>query len=227
MRLLGILGVLCVVATPVLASPVLYTFNSTSGTVSLNIRGQSASTTTLAGTFAIDIYQSNGHIGNGDTFVLGAANLTNTGTLALTKMLGGLLTGTLPPGAARFLSFGQPAAATLSGGSAVASTDVYLQATIFASGFTNTSFGADTWAGTLLPFNVSLTTSTAQSDVVHAGISGAFGYEVGITDVHLTITLDLAVTIEGTAHAVPDPALGGLTALGLAGAGAWLRNRRS
>ena len=52
------------------------------------------------------------------------------------------------------------------------------------------------------------------------------GYAVGIPDISMTITLDLIFSVEGTAHVVPDPALGGLTALGLGGAGAWLRRRR-
>jgi len=225
MRSLGILGVLCIVAAPLAASPVLYTFNITQGGVVLNVQGQGSTNSGLAGTFAVDIMQSNGHVGVSDTFLLGASNFTNTQTMKLS--LAGLVTATINPGAAKFLSFGQTAPGHIEGVPTTIGTDVYLSATIFLTGLTNTTFKANTWAGTTLPFSVNISTSQAYSDVIHTVISGTFGYAVGVTDVSLTLTLDLVVSIEGTAHAIPDPALGGLTALGLGGAGAWLRRRRS
>jgi hypothetical protein len=223
MRSLGILGVLCFVAVPAFAAPVLYTFNSTAGGVVLNVQGQGSTASGLAGTFTMAIDAGNGHIGAGDTFVLGAAGLTNTGTLKLG--LAGIATATLAPGGAKFLSFAQAAPGVVP--TSVVNSDVYLSATIFVTGLTSTTFKATTWAGTLLPFTVNVSTSAAQSDIIYSSIAGTFGYAVGITDVALTLTLDLVINIEGTAHAIPDPALGGLTALGLGGAGAWLRRRRS
>jgi hypothetical protein len=223
MRSLGILGVLCIVAAPLAAAPVLYTFNSTAGNVILNVQGQGSTSSGLAGTFAMQIMQSNGHVGTSDTFLLGSAGLANTGTLQLG--LAGLVTATIPAGQANFLSFGQTVAGHVP--SATIGTDVYLSATIFITGLLNTTYKASTWAGTTLPFVVTVSTSQYTSDVIHTAIAGTFGYAVGVTDVSLTLTLDLVVNIEGTAHAVPDPALGGLTALGLGGAGAWLRRRRS
>lgn len=222
MRSLGILGVLCIIAVPLSASPVLYTFNSTSGSVMLNVQSQGSTSSGLAGTFAMTIDQ-NGHVAASDTFLLGAAGLSNTGDMKLT--LAGLVTAEIGPGAARFLSFGQTVPGHVP--SATIGTDVFLSATIFITGFLNTTYTAATWAGTTLPFTVNVSTSQGLSDVIHASIAGTFGYAVGVTDVSLTLTLDLVVNIEGTAHAVPDPALGGLTALGLGGAGAWLRRRRS
>ena len=65
-----------------------------------------------------------------------------------------------------------------------------------------------------------------RSDVMAANIGLSFPYEIGIAELSITLTLDLIVDVTGTAHVVPDPALGGLTALGLGGAGAWLRRRR-
>jgi hypothetical protein len=223
MRTLGILGVLCFIAAPVFGAPVLYTFNSTAGSVVLNVQGQGSTSSGLAGTFEVLINQSNGHVGTSDTFLLGAAGLANTSTLQLG--LAGLATATLDTGKARFLAFGQAAPGHVP--SSVVNTDVYLSATIFITGLTTTTFKANTWAGTLLPFAVNISTSQVTSDVIHTSVGGTFGYAIGITDVSLTLTLDLVVNIEGTAHAVPDPALGGLTALGLGGAGAWLRRRRS
>jgi hypothetical protein len=171
----------------------------------------------------MQIMQSNGHVGTSDTFLLGSAGLANTGTLKLG--LAGLVTATIPAGQANFLNFGQTVPGHVP--SATIGTDVYLSATIFITGLLNTTYKANTWAGTTLPFIVNVSTSQITSDVIHTAITGTFGYAVGVTDVSLTLTLDLVVNIEGTAHAVPDPALGGLTALGLGGAGAWLRRRRS
>jgi len=222
MRLLGILGVLCVVAAPVLASPVLYTFTATSGNVVLNVAGQGKTNSALTGTFSVQVFQSNGHIGTSDTFLLGTSGMTNTKTMKLG--LAGLVTAVIRPSSAKFLSFNQPTASHIPD-NMIAQTDVYLSATIFLTGLTTTTFKANTWANTLLPFNIAMTTSTAFSDIIHTSINGTFGYAVGITDVALTLTLDLVISLEGTAHAVPDPALGGLTALGLGGAGAWLRRR--
>jgi MYXO-CTERM domain-containing protein len=100
-----------------------------------------------------------------------------------------------------------------------------VEATVFVTGLTTTTFSTKTWAKSLLPFMFGITTSVTRSEIAMAHLSGVFGYQVGISDIGLTITLDLIVNVEGTAHVVPDPALGGLTAMGLAGAGAWLRRR--
>jgi hypothetical protein len=224
MRLLGILGVLCLVATPVLGNAVTYTFQTTAGSIGLNIAGQGSTAAGLTGTWSVVINQSNGHIGQSDTFTLGHANLLNTGTMKLS--LAGLATATLQVQSARFLDFG--AAPGHIAGSMIPSlapTDVYVEATVFVTGLTTTTFSTKTWAKTLLPFLAAFQTSTHESDIFIGMVSGVFGYEVGISDIGLTITLDLIVNVEGTAHAVPDPALGGLTAMGLAGAGAWLRRR--
>jgi hypothetical protein len=192
----------------------------------MNIAGQGSTAAGLAGTWSTVIYQSNGHIGASDTFVLGGAgaSLVNTGTMKLS--LAGLATATLNVQSARFLDFAaQPG--HIAGGMvpSLAPTDVYVEATVFVTGLTTTTFSTKTWAKTLLPFLAMFQTSAHESDIVLAAVGGTFGYEVGISDIGLTITLDLIVNIEGTAHAVPDPALGGLTAMGLAGAGAWLRRR--
>lgn len=224
MRLLGIVGALCFLAAPVLAGPVVYTFNTTAGTVQMNIAGQGSTGGSLAGTFGVVIYQSDCHISASDTFLLGHAGLTNTTTMKLS--LAGLATASLNVNSARFLDFAMPGPGHIPpGGVGLAPTDVYVEATVFVTGLTTTTFSTKTWAGQILPFNFTITTSVTRSEIAHAGLSGTFGYEVGISDIALTVTLDLVVNVEGTAHVVPDPALGGLTAMGLAGAGAWLRRR--
>jgi hypothetical protein len=225
MRLAGVLGVLALVAAPVLAAPTYYTFTTTTGSVVLNIQGQGSTGGSLAGTFAVSF--PGGHIGTGDTFNLEDSALTNTSTLKLG--LAGLATATIKPSSARFLDFSPGAVGTVAGNlvPAIQPTDVYFEATVLVTGLTTTTFKTTTWAGTLLPFNVAFSTSDQSSAAITGRVSGTFGYEVGISDIGLTITLDLILNLEGTAHAVPDPALGGLTALGLGGAGAWLRRRHA
>jgi len=226
MRFMGILGVLCVFAAPTLGAPVLYTFNITAGNLILNVATQQSTQSGLAGTFAVDIGQSNGHIGVNDSFELINANMYNTATVKLG--LAGLATATINPGGAKFLDFTM-APGTIAGNMVpnAAPTDVYLEATVFVTGMFTTTFATKTWANSILPFTVAFTTSGRESDIATAAIGGTFGYAIGIPDISLTLTLDLVVNVEGTAHVIPDPALGGLTALGLGGAGAWLRRRRS
>jgi hypothetical protein len=225
MRILGIVAAVCIMAAPALAGPVMYTFNTTAGSVLMNIADQGSSASGLAGTFGVVIYQSDCHIGPSDTFLLDHSSLVNTSTMKLS--LAGLATAALYPQSARFLDFRMPEPGHIApGGIQVAPTDVYVEATVFVTGLTTTTFSTKTWAGQPLPFLLNITTSAMRSDIVMVGLSGTFGYEIGISDISLTITLDLVVNIEGTAHVVPDPALGGLTAMGLAGAGAWLRRRR-
>jgi hypothetical protein len=208
-----------------MGAAVTYTFNTTAGGVVLNLQGQGSTSGGMAGTFAVTINQSNGHIGPGDTFLLENAGLVNTSTLKLG--LAGLATATLNANSARFLDFTPTAPGIITGGPVIQSTDVYLEVTAFVTGLLTTTLQTKIWANTLLPFTLAISTSGAESDIVTATLGGVFGYQIGVTDLSLTLTLDLILNIEGTAHVVPDPALGGLTALGLGGAGAWLRRRRS
>jgi len=184
----------------------------------------------LGGTFAVVIYQSDCHIGPSDTFVLGTEGrdlgLTNTSTLVVS--LAGLGTARIRSGSARFLDYRNPegwVGHIPPGGCPVLTpTDLYLEATIFVTGITTTTFKIAQWAETFLPFNMAIQTSVERSDPFRACFGGTFRYETDLEGIVLTI--DLVVAMEGTAHVVPDPALGGLTALGLGGAGAWLRRRR-
>jgi hypothetical protein len=226
MKLLGLVGVSCVLAVPVLAAPVLYTFNATSGSVMLNVSGQGSSSSGAAGTFAVTIDDGT-HIGASDTFLLENSRLLNTGTLKIS--LAGLSTATIYPGSARFLDFA-PAEVGHVNGNLVPDevlTDVYLQATIFVTGLTDTPLITAWWVGRPLPFDVSFTTSVFGSQAVAAHLAGTYKYEVGVTEISLTMTLDLVVDVEGTAHVIPDPALGGVIAMGIGAAGAWLRRRRA
>lgn len=225
MRLIGVLGVLCFAAAPVMAGPVLYEFDVCAGYIELGIIGQGSTAGTLGGTFSITVYQSDCHVGESDTFILEGANLQNLTPMALG--IAGIATANVDIMSARITDFMQPEPSHIGpGGVGIAETDAYLEATVLVSGAFTTTFITGTSAGQLLPLMVTFNTSAERSDCLIANIDFVFGYEVGIPDIGLTITLDLVFQAEGTAHVVPDPALGGLTALGLGGAGAWLRRRR-
>jgi hypothetical protein len=209
-----------------MASPVDYTFDVTAGQLTLEIVGVGSTATGMSGTFGMTLYQSDGHIGESDSFVLGAAALTNTDHAKLS--IAGLATANVLPGSAQFLEFIQPDASHIgAGGVSTVMTDAFLNATVLVSGALKTTFLTSTNAGILLPLDVAITTSANVSDIATASIAINFPYEIGIADISITLTLDLIVNVTGTAHVAPDPALGGLTALGLGGAGAWLRRRRS
>jgi len=228
MRLIGLLGVLCVAVAPAMGSEVLYTFDITVGSLTVDttpngIATPDPVTVDLGGTFSALISQSNGHIGDSDTITLGDANLANVDPIVIS--LAGLATASIQAGSAQFVGFSQPVPAHIMGGAGTLESDANFNATIFVTGLLTTTFSTSAPAGTLLPFDFAISTSVSESDVVQIALSGIFNYEIGVSDISQTLTLDLIIDIVGTAHVVPDPAFGGLTALGLAGAGAWLRRR--
>jgi MYXO-CTERM domain-containing protein len=209
-----------------MAGPVLYDFDICSGNIYLNIVGVGSTSSGMDGTFGMVIYQSDCHISESDTFVMDGSMIYNTEPTAL--VLAGLATANIQAVSARIMDFAQPEPGHIGpGGVANIVTDAYLEATVLVSGAFTTTFSTATWAGVPLPLDVAICTSAERSDCFTASIGIVFPYEIGIPDIGMTLTLDLIVSVTGTAHVVPDPALGGLTALGLGGAGAWLRRRRS
>ena len=225
MRLACALGVLCLVAAPAMAGPVTYTFDVAAGGIVFQEVNLGSTSAGIAGSFAITIYQSDCHIGESDTFILENASLTNTGDLKLN--VGGLATASVLASSARFVDFAPVGPVHIGpGGIATTEADIYVEVTAVVSGAFNTTFSTKTWAGIPLPFELIFNTSAMRSDVMSVNLGLAFPYEIGVPDLSLTLTLDLIVDVLGTAHVVPDPAFGGLTALGLGAAGAWLRRRR-
>ena len=224
MRLIGTLGVLCLMATPVMGGPAEMVFDVTAGHIDLVLIGAGSTESGMVGTFSLLVDASDGHIGVSDAVTITDGEWLSTSTLVLS--IGGLATATVFPASARVSDFMQPVPGHIGpGGIALLETDAYLDATVIVTGAFSTTFQTSTNAGTLLPLLAIIQTSVGASDIIIASVAFSFGYEVGIPDLGMTITLDLIMNIEGTAH-VPDPSLGGLTALGLAGAGTWLRNRR-
>jgi hypothetical protein len=225
MRVGGIVAVVCLLAAPVMAGPVDYDFDVVAGSIFLNIEGVGSTGSGMNGSFGITIYQSDCHIGESDTFILSGSYLYNTDWVRLS--IAGLATANVLPASALVLDFMQPDPTHIGpGGLGIAMSDAYIEATVLVTGAFTTTFTTATSAGFLLPVEVGFITSAMRSDIIEAMLGISIPYEVGIPDLGMTLTLDLIVQVMGTAHVVPDPALGGLTALGLGGAGAWLRRRR-
>jgi len=222
---LGVLGVLCFVAAPAMAGPVTYTFDVTYGNLAIALLGQGSTYGGLGGTFAATIYQSDCHIGESDTLIMEDALLSNIDPIALG--IAGIATANVHINSARFVDFLPDGPDHIGpGGVTMVDTDVIVEVTAIVTGSFKTTFITTTSAGILLPFQLIVGTSAMRSDILIADLGFTYGWVIGISDIGLTITLDLIVQAEGTAHVVPDPALGGFTAMGLAGAGAWLRRRR-
>jgi len=224
MRLTGL--VLCLLVAPAMAAPVQ--FSSISGSLTIDTSPQGIAnpdplTVTLGGTWAADF--QDGHLDASDTFTLGAADLHNLQTVAITLI--SVATATMQPGEVGFTGFvNQPGPGHVPSG--IYQSDVNFAAHIVVTGLLETVFDTSTTAGEILDFDVNVSPMSAgASDIIQMTIAGTFGYEIGVSDITQTLTLDLVISVVGTAHMVPDPALGGLTALGLGGAGAWLRRRRS
>ncbi len=230
MRSLGVMGVLCLAATPVMGAAMNLEFEVVSGSLVVDtspdgIATPDPVTAPMDGTFGMTIYASDGHIGESDTFMLTHSGMTNAETVEVSLM--GMATAFIPAGGAQFKNFAPVAPGHIGpGGVSVIETDAYVEVMAVVTGVLNITLDTRTWAGTPLPFTVSVTTSGTFTDIVTVNIHGTFGYEIGVSAITQTLTLDLIVDVVGTAHVVPDPALGGFTALGLAGAGAWLRRRR-
>jgi hypothetical protein len=227
MRLRYVIAVTWMSVPVAMAEPVLYTFSATGGSITLNIAGDASSSQPVAGTFALRIYQEGGHVGAEDTFVMEDCALTNTGSLNFN--LAGLATGSaFPAGGIRFLDFAPDGFGIIRpGGQSRVSTDVYLEATTFLSGLTVTTFSTAAWAGTLRTFNLTFGTSPVATDVLTTRLAGTYGWMLPLSEFGLTVTVDFILSVEGTAHVVPDPSLSGVVVLGLAGAGGCLRRRRT
>jgi len=230
MRLLGVMGVLCLAATPVMGAAMDLDFDVVAGSLTIDtspdgIASPDPVTALVDGTFGMVIYASDGHIGESDTFILTGSHMGNSEGLELSLM--GLATAKVGIQSAVFKDFAPVAPGHIGpGGVGVLETDAYLELVVVVSGLLNTTLDTRMWAGEPLPYIVTISTSGVATDIVTVNILGTFGFEIGVTAITQTLTLDLIVDIVGTAHVVPDPALGGFTALGLAGAGAWLRRRR-
>lgn len=232
---MGILGRGCalaaavLLAAPAMADSVAYTFDVTGGTISIGLRGtlpHDYFTVAAAGTFDLTIFHDDEGIAESDTFILEECNIVNANEEVWeTPAIG---TATFQPGDLAMLDFAPDGPGHIGpGGVAVVDTDVYVEVTMPITGPVTTDWGGSQWEGELVPFTLDFSTSVSVSDVMTVNLAGTGGWTILVGGPQEPFTWDFIVNVEGTAHVVPDPACGGFIALGLAGAGAWLRRRRA
>ncbi len=226
-----LMGMLCLAVAPAFGDGVDYTFEVIAGTMTADISPDGTYspdplTVWAAGTFGMTIYQQNeAHVGASDTFVLGTADIYNTQEIQMTSM--GLATAHIGPGSARFKDFAPTGPAHIGpGGAAAIETDAYANLVIIYTGLLNTTLDTRAWSEELLTFPLTISTSVQGSDILTVNLGATYVYVISTEATTQTLTLDLRIDIVGTAHVAPDPALGGLTTLGIGGAAVWLRRRR-
>ncbi len=232
MRSIGAVGVVCLAVVPAFGSPVDYTFDviSSSSDIVLTIEQGGSTTMSMDGTFTVSVNQSDGHIGSSDILLLKGIDIANA-EAGQAVCYGYRLTATIDQGDLRLTDFIEDANYTPAhigaGGTFTAYADVAVEVTLHLTGWFTTTVTADTSAGEPLEINGTITTSAEDSDTITMTLDFvATSISVWIPIVSSTLHLDLDVHLEATAHQAPDPSLGGLVALGLGGAGTWLRRRR-
>jgi hypothetical protein len=229
-------GILCIVGAVAFAGPATYTIDVTEGQLTWQVTGGGSTTGGLTGTFAVTIDPGDGHIGESDTFILEEANLSNPDHLQL--VIAGLATTHLYPYGTHLddpsslgfalLDFAPVGPGHIGpGGQGTVDADAYAEVGLYVSGAFDETVYIAQWVGVPRPFVLNVSTSVAQSDVLTASLAGTYSWSLLVPDLELALTYDFIIDVAGTAHAVPDPSLGGLIALGLGGGGAWLRARRS
>jgi len=229
MRWIGVFGVLCVAVAPAFADEYEYTFGLTGNSkAAVTIVGEGSTEVALAGTFDATIYASDCHIGSTDTFVLTDAAVVNTTAGKISGVLG-LLTANVAAGDLQLIGFCEdpPVVHIGAGGEFSDSSGACVSAfaKVVVTGIFHTTLST-TITSELVHIEGTVTTSGGASDVITFVIKFTDTYSVELTFPSTTLDVILEIELEGTAHITPDPTLGGLIALGLGGAGTWLRRRR-
>jgi hypothetical protein len=214
------------VAVPVFASE-YPTFDVTSGSITMTVIPAGVAvppsvTTPVTGTFALSLIED--HIGDSDMVSVDDVDIVSTSPLH--TVLISVATADIMAGSVRFTDF-TISPGHLSGGVANPVGSGYMEVTVFVTGAFYTTFATGAWGASGL---TTVTLASSQivelSNTITAGLTFGYIWEIGVSSMSTTLTMDFVVALEGTAH-VPEPALGSLVALGLGGAGAWLRRRRS
>jgi hypothetical protein len=222
------LVVVSVLATSASATPVLYTFDLTRGNLGIAF-GMTPNWYEFDGTFAAVIESDDGHIGESDWVTPTDCSIVSTEDI--TFLLMGTTTVTIAAGNAGLLDFApEPASRSAHigpGGVGELTTDAYVGAIMVLTGSIEDTYTFLGWAGQDVVLDMTVSTSVAGSDILTIGLSGWFTYVLDIPEVGHTFDMYVLVDIEGTAHVVPEPALAGLTSLGVGAAGVWLRRRTS
>ncbi len=234
MRPIGVLGVMCLAIVPAFGSAVDYTFDvySAGSDIVLIVQGEGSTTMSTDGTFTVCVNQSDGHIGSSDIILLKGLDISNTEIGAVDAILG-LITANIDQGDIRLTDFIEDANYTPAhigeGGTFSTNAGVAAEVTVFLTGILSTTVTATTSGGNPLEIDGTITTSAETSETVVVTLDfvvSSIPVVFTLLGQSFTLLVDLDVQLEGTAHHAPDPSLGGLIALGLAGAGTWLRRRR-
>jgi len=233
MRPLTVFGAVCLVVSITMAYPVTYTFEITHGSLGIDILPDGLLTpdpveVPVGGTFTMTINTSDNQIGEGDSFVLQNANIRNTEQVVLniTPFLGGG-TATFPVGSAGVLGFNPVAPGQMpAGGAATIDTDVYVQGQVIVAGnpMANGTYSASQWLNETFTIDVTFNPIPVQvGQPFNVTLGGTFSYTVYIPDINGGP--ELGQTLEVEARMIPEPALGGIIAMGVGGAGMRLRRR--
>jgi len=241
MRWIGVFAVLCFAVVPAFGDAVCYVFDVVYGSIVVTVQDDGWTIMPLEGSFCVNIYETNGHIGSSDTFVLGCPNMPNCVDIYNSEpgeieILGGYMTANVAAGSLRLIGFcpnEPPIPVHIGAGgefsdSSGAHVSAYVRVNLHYPN-TETEWVTTTITSEVVHISGTITTSAEASETITMNLNMVVG-DIPITftviGITTTIYLDLEATLEGTAHASPDPALGGLIALGLGGAGTWLRRRR-
>jgi hypothetical protein len=214
----------------------VYTFyldpNYSRSYIGITITDEGSTDMDLGGALCATIYASDGHIGSSDTFTLGPCCAIANTTAGKIEGILGLLTANVGVGDLQLIGFcpnEPPIAIHIGEGGEFSDSSgahVSAYAKVVVTGiFTTTA--TTTITSEVVHISGTITTSGEESDTILLNLNVfASSIWVFIPAISQSVHLVLDAHIEATAHMTPDPTLGGLIALGLGGAGTWLRRRR-
>jgi hypothetical protein len=233
MKPIRLLSVVCLVASMAIGYPVTYTFEITHGSLTIDVSPDGLLTpdpveVAVGGTFAMTINTSNNQIGEGGSFIVQNANIRNTEqvVLSIASWMGGG-TATVPVGSAGVLGFNPVTPGQIpAGGAATIETDVYVQGQVIISGnpLGSGTYSTSQWLNEAYSVDVTFNPIPVQvGQPFNVTLGGTFGYTIYIPDIGGGP--ELGQTLDVEARMIPEPALGGIIAMGVGGAGTWLRRR--
>jgi hypothetical protein len=234
MQRLWVLPVAVMMASPAVASQSTYLFNVTSGAFVIDVSPDNfvapePATIPVAGTFSVTITDNDGHLGAGDTFTLGAANLYNS-EQKVVHFVNWAGTATFAVGSTKINNFNCPVPGVIGqGGIGTIVPDVHVVSNFTVAGCTgpyvilNGFWPYASWQ------DVDVQTFHLNFDIrdgvpVGVTLDGLFNYTYNYLGLDFG-SFGHSVQVEGVL--VPEPSSVGLAMLVSAGLVAWSRRRRS